>query len=93
VHTDFDVQADDIAGVADLGGSVVTGVDGNPLAVLASQLGIPMYRIQAEPEDCPLYRSDGALVSSSTDQQVRMLPRNVSVCHHVAHELTRFRWL
>ena len=69
------VQADDCEGVADLGGSVITGVDGNPLAVLASQLNIPMYKIRAEPEDCPLFRSNGNLVSSSTDQQVQFLPQ------------------
>lgn len=57
--------------MADLGGSVITGVDGNPLAVLASQLDISMYKIQAEPEDCPVYQSDGNRVSAVTDQQVQ----------------------
>lgn len=70
-YADGDVQAEDNTGIADLGGSVITGVNGNPLAVLASQLKIPMYAIRAEPEDCPLYRSDGNLVSTATDQEVR----------------------
>lgn len=76
------MQADDTAGVADLGGSVITGVRGNPLAVLASQLKIPMYKIRAEPEDCPLYRSNGSLVSGSVDQQVKFLPETaLSITH------------
>lgn len=32
-------QAGGLAGVAELGGSIVTGCDGNPLAVLALQVG------------------------------------------------------
>lgn len=32
-------------GVGELGGSVLTGVDGNPLAVLARQLGETMHTI------------------------------------------------
>lgn len=33
------------SGVGELGGSVLTGVDGNPLAVIARQLGEPMHTI------------------------------------------------
>lgn len=29
-------------GVADMGGSIITGCDGNPLAVLATQMGLHM---------------------------------------------------
>lgn len=36
--------------VADLGGSIITGIEGNPLAVLARQLGIPMHNINMDDE-------------------------------------------
>ena len=29
-----------------MGGSILTGIDGNPLAVLARQLNIPMHEIE-----------------------------------------------
>jgi hypothetical protein len=57
------------AAVADLGGSIVTGVDGNPLAVLARQLGAPMHGIEAD--DVPLYQPDGSEAALDIDAQVR----------------------
>ncbi|KAG1663128.1 hypothetical protein FOA52_000650 [Chlamydomonas sp. UWO 241] len=44
------------SGAADLGGSIITGTDGNPLAVLARQLKIPMHSILTK---CPLYLEGG----------------------------------
>lgn len=55
--------------VADLGGAVITGVDGNPLAVLARQLRIPLHRIEAESSDCPLYQANGEPVSRAIDAE------------------------
>jgi len=52
------LQADDVAAVADLGGSIITGIDGNPLAVLAKQLDIPLHDINSD--DVPLYLADGS---------------------------------
>lgn len=43
------------------------GVDGNPLAVVAKQLGIPMHNIR---EDCPMFLEDGALAPKELDDQV-----------------------
>jgi hypothetical protein len=40
------VQVGGIEAVADMGGSILTGIDGNPLAVLARQLDIPMHEIE-----------------------------------------------
>jgi len=40
------LQVDGIEAVADMGGSILTGIDGNPLAVLARQLHIPMHEIE-----------------------------------------------
>lgn len=53
--------------MADLGGSVISGIDGNPLAVLAKQLNIPMHRIN---EDTPFYCSDGKTVDMQMDTEV-----------------------
>ena len=61
-------QAGSHAAVADLGGSIITGIDGNPLAVLSSQLGIPMHTIGP---DCDLLLPDGSKASKAIDNQVR----------------------
>lgn len=37
-----------VAAVADLGGAVIQGVDGNPMAVISHQLGIPMSAVGSE---------------------------------------------
>ena len=39
------MQAHGRSATADLGASVITGIDGNPLAVLAKQLQIPLHNI------------------------------------------------
>jgi hypothetical protein len=53
--------------VADLGGSILTGIDGNPLAVLARQLRIPLHAINSE--GVPLYCADGREANRRLDQQ------------------------
>lgn len=63
-------QGSGLEAVSDLGGAVITGVDGNPLAVLAMQLGIDMHRIEAESHECPLFFRDGATVNPTLDEQV-----------------------
>lgn len=68
------MQAQGHEAVADLGGAVITGVNGNPVAVLARQLGIPLHRIDAEQADCPLYKNDGGIVAKSMDRLVRCSP-------------------
>lgn len=40
------LKAGEHEAVADLGGSILTGIDGNPLAVLARQLKIPLHEIE-----------------------------------------------
>lgn len=60
--------ADGTVAVADLGGSIITGIDGNPLAVLARQLNIPMHDIAGI--DVPLYLRDGSQLDATIDQQV-----------------------
>lgn len=52
---------------ADLGGSVLTGTLGNPLGIIARQLGSSMHKVR---DKCPLYRPDGSPVDPDTDMKV-----------------------
>ena len=56
------------AAVADLGGSIITGIDGNPLAVLAAQLNIPLHAIDTA--GVPLYLEDGRIPHPTVDKKV-----------------------
>lgn len=62
------MQSGDVSAVADLGGSILTGIDGNPLAVLAKQLHIPLHVI--DEADVPLYQADGRDANAGLDQEV-----------------------
>ncbi len=58
--------------MAELGGSVITGIDGNPLAVLARQLRIPMYALKnGEEEEAPIYMDDGTPADPVLDARAR----------------------
>lgn len=52
---------------ADLGASVLTGINGNPLGVMARQLGFPLHKVR---DICPLYLPDGKAVDSDVDSRV-----------------------
>ncbi len=54
--------------MADLGGSIITGIDGNPLAVLAAQRNIPMHDINTA--GVPLYLEDGREADTRIDGRV-----------------------
>jgi hypothetical protein len=54
--------------IADAGGSIITGIDGNPLAVLAAQLGLPLHNIDST--DVPLYLADGSQPDKQLDEEV-----------------------
>ncbi|XP_059648052.1 lysine-specific histone demethylase 1 homolog 1 [Cornus florida] len=56
-----------VVAAADLGGSVLTGINGNPLGVLARQLGYPLHKVR---DICPLYLPDGRTVNSEMDSRV-----------------------
>ncbi|KAL3635317.1 Lysine-specific histone demethylase 1 1 [Castilleja foliolosa] len=56
-----------VVGAADLGGSVLTGINGNPLGVLARQLGLPLHKVR---DICPLYLPNGGMVNSEVDSKV-----------------------
>ncbi|KAG1354995.1 lysine-specific histone demethylase 1 [Cocos nucifera] len=52
---------------AELGGSVLTGTLGNPLGIIAKQLGSTLHKIR---DKCPLYRPDGKPVEQEIDIKV-----------------------
>ncbi|WOL07398.1 hypothetical protein Cni_G16139 [Canna indica] len=52
---------------ADLGGSVLTGTLGNPLGIIAKQLGSTLHKVR---DKCPLYRTDGKPVDPDLDTKV-----------------------
>ena len=56
--------------MADLGGSIITGIDGNPLAVLAAQLRIPLHHINSK--DVPLFCDDGTQADRTLDGKVSL---------------------
>lgn len=60
--------------MGDLGGSIITGIDGNPLAVLAAQLNIPMHEINTA--GVPLYLEDGRVPDPVIDKKASALSLN-----------------
>ncbi|WOL19940.1 hypothetical protein Cni_G28742 [Canna indica] len=56
-----------VVAAADLGGSVLTGINGNPFGVLARQLGFPLHKIR---DLCPLYLPDGRPVDTVIDSRL-----------------------
>ncbi|CAI0410949.1 unnamed protein product [Linum tenue] len=59
--------ANRVSASADLGGSVLTGTLGNPLGILARQLGHTLHKVT---DKCPLYAPDGKPVDLDTDMKV-----------------------
>ena len=56
-----------VTAAVDLGGSVLTGINGNPLGVLARQMGLPLHKVR---DVCPLYLPDGRPVDSDVDARM-----------------------
>lgn len=61
------MEMGNIAAEADLGGSVLTGIHGNPLGVLARQLSYSLHKVR---DKCPLYQPDGQPVNIEVDAKV-----------------------
>ncbi|KQJ95042.1 lysine-specific histone demethylase 1 homolog 2 [Brachypodium distachyon] len=61
---------DQAAAAVELGGSIITGIHGNPLGVLARQLGIPLHKVR---DRCPLYHPDGRTVATRLDRSVDLV--------------------
>lgn len=56
-----------VCAAADLGGSVLTGTLGNPLGIVARQLGSLLHKVR---DKCPLYSLDGKPVDHDMDMKV-----------------------
>ncbi|XP_061360449.1 protein FLOWERING LOCUS D [Gastrolobium bilobum] len=56
-----------VCAAADLGGSVLTGTLGNPLGIVARQLGDMLHKVR---DRCPLYSLDGKPVDPEMDVKV-----------------------
>ncbi|XP_010418559.1 PREDICTED: protein FLOWERING LOCUS D-like [Camelina sativa] len=63
------MEANRLGAAADLGGSVLTGTLGNPLGIIARQLGCSLYKVR---DKCPLYRVDGKPVDPDVDIKVEV---------------------
>ncbi|KAK4796147.1 hypothetical protein SAY86_028473 [Trapa natans] len=61
------MAGDGVVAAADLGGSVLTGINGNPFGVLARQLGLPLHKVR---DICPLYLPSGRAVNKEIDSKV-----------------------
>ena len=53
--------------IADLGSTVVTGLGGNPVAILAKQINMQLHKIK---QKCPLYEANGNTVPKDKDEMV-----------------------
>jgi monoamine oxidase len=60
VHTDSSLGVD-------LGASIITGLEGNPLTNICKQLGTKLHELSYE---CPIYDIDGQIVPSEVDQKI-----------------------
>jgi monoamine oxidase len=83
------MSGDSVEAAADLGGSVLTGINGNPLGVLARQLGLPLHKVR---DICPLYLPDGKAVNSEIDSKVevsfnKLLDRVCKLRHAMIEEV------
>lgn len=61
------MEVENIFAAADLGGSVVTGMHGNPLGVLARQMNWPLHKIR---DKCPIYQPNGQPAVDEVDKKV-----------------------
>lgn len=71
--------------IADLGAMVVTGLGGNPLAVIKKQLGLKMSKIKRR---CPLYFTTGEMVQKDIDKTVELeFNRLLDSVSYLSHHL------
>lgn len=70
---------------ADLGAMVVTGLGGNPLAVIRKQVSLEMSKIRRR---CPLYYTTGEMVPRERDKTVELeFNRLLDTVSHLSHHL------
>ena len=51
--------------IADLGAMVVTGLGGNPIAILSKQISMDLTKIK---QKCPLYDNSGKMIPKDRDE-------------------------
>ncbi|XWS14386.1 hypothetical protein CRYUN_Cryun35bG0004800 [Craigia yunnanensis] len=83
------MYGDGVVAAADLGGSVLTGINGNPLGVLARQMGLPLHKVR---DICPLYLPDGKAVDADVDSRIevsfnKLLDRVCKLRHAMIEEV------
>ncbi|WRX30642.1 Amine oxidase - like 10 [Theobroma cacao] len=83
------IKGDGVVAAADLGGSVLTGINGNPLGVLARQMGLPLHKVR---DICPLYLPDGKAVDADVDSRIevsfnKLLDRVCKLRHAMIEEV------
>lgn len=70
---------------ADLGAMVITGLGGNPLAVIKKQLNLKMNRIK---QRCPLFLTTGEMVQKDKDKTIELeFNKLLDSVSHLAHQL------
>lgn len=71
--------------IADLGAMVVTGLGGNPIAVLSKQINMELHKIK---QKCPLFESNGSTVPKDKDEMVeREFNRLLEATSYLSHQL------
>ncbi|XP_065577951.1 lysine-specific histone demethylase 1A-like [Artemia franciscana] len=71
--------------IADLGAMVVTGLGGNPIATLARQFPMELYRIKTK---CPLYEATGNTVPKEKDEMIeKEFNRSLEATSYISHQL------
>ncbi|KAL6769683.1 hypothetical protein ACKKBG_A31975 [Auxenochlorella protothecoides x Auxenochlorella symbiontica] len=74
-----------VAAVGELGASIITGVDGNPAAIIATQLGIPMATIRTH---TPIYLEGGVEANKTLDEKVEAHHNFLlDECHQIRERL------
>uniref|UniRef100_A0A3Q3LKE1 Lysine-specific histone demethylase n=1 Tax=Mastacembelus armatus TaxID=205130 RepID=A0A3Q3LKE1_9TELE len=71
--------------VADLGAMVVTGLGGNPMAVISKQVNMELAKIK---QKCPLYEANGQAVPKEKDEMVEQeFNRLLEATSYLSHQL------
>ncbi|CAG2101503.1 unnamed protein product, partial [Medioppia subpectinata] len=71
--------------IADLGSTVVTGLGGNPVAIISKQINMQLHKIK---QKCPLYESNGNTVPKDKDEMVeREFNRLLEATSYLSHTL------
>lgn len=71
--------------IADLGSSVITGLGGNPMAVIAKQINMQLCKIK---QKCPLYESNGETLLKEKDEMIeREFNRLLEATGYLSHTL------